>query len=511
MKYATWGQIDKKMTVLARSWGFLQYLWGKMFDMALIGRKKETQELDRYMRSGKAEFIAIYGRRRVGKTFLVDSYFNYSYSFYTTGIIGGKRKEEMTAFYQSLKSAGFTGNKPKTWMEAFSILTEVLSVKKQEDKRRIVFMDELPCFATPSSGFVKALDWFWNSWASKQPDMLLVVCGSATSWIVRNIINNKGGLHNRITHEMHLNPFTLAETSMYLESEGFVWDEISVVQTYMILGGIPYYLSLLEPELSISQNVDKLFFTPNAELKMEYNRLYNSLFKTPDKYMSIIELLASNNKGLTRKEITKALGKESSGHLSERLEDLINCDFIRLYNVKNKKISSTGGLFQLTDFYSIYYHEFGRINTTDTAYWTKLIKSHKQSTWWGLAYERLCMAHIPQILSALGVESVHTEYYSWRSKKDSDGKKNERGAQVDLIIERDDRIINLCEIKYLSDEEYELDSDERLKIANRITRFKKETGTRYGVIPTLITTYGLKKNKHSSFFTQIVSMFDLMK
>lgn len=244
---------------------------------------------------------------------------------------------------------------------------------------------------------------------------------------------------------------------------------------------------------------------------MEYNRLYNSLFKTPDKYMSIIELLASNNKGLTRKEITKALGKESSGHLSERLEDLINCDFIRLYNVKNKKISSTGGLFQLTDFYSIYYHEFGKINTTDTAYWTKLIKSHKQSTWWGLAYERLCMAHIPQILSALGVESVHTEYYSWRSQKDSDGEKKERGAQVDLIIERDDRIINLCEIKYLSDEEYELDSDERLKIANRITRFKKETGTRYGVIPTLITTYGLKKNKHSSFFTQIVSMYDLMK
>ena len=487
--------------------------------MSLIGRKEEIRDLERYMESHKAEFIAIYGRRRVGKTFLVDTFFNYSYAFFTTGIIGGKRKEEMTAFYQSLKKAGFTGRKPKTWMDAFNVLTEVLETKKQEGKRRVIFLDELPCLATPSSGFVKALDWFWNSWASKQPDIFMVVCGSATSWIVKNIINNKGGLHNRITHEMHLDPFTLAETSTYLEAEGFVWDEISIVQTYMTRGGIPYYLSLLKPDLSISQNIDKLFFAPNAELKLEYNRLYKSLFKTPEKYMAIIDLLAANSKyGMTRKEISAALGKESSGHLSERLQDLVNCDFIRLYNVKNKKISSSNGIYQLIDFYSIFYHEFGKINTTDRAYWTKLIKSHKQSTWWGLAYERVCMAHIPQILSSLGVEAVHTEYYSWRSKKNEndgeveDGKKDgNRGAQVDLIIERDDRIINLCEIKYSSFEEYELDAEERLKIANRIARFKKDTKTNYGVIPTLITTFGLRKNKHSSFFPQTISMYDLMK
>lgn len=475
--------------------------------MALIGRKEEIRDLDKYMASGKAEFIAIYGRRRVGKTFLVDTYFNYSYTFFTTGIIGGKRKEEMTAFYQSLKKTGYTGHKPKTWMEAFIALSEILEVKKENGKRRVLFFDELPCFATPSSGFVKALDWFWNSWASKQPDIFMVVCGSATSWIVKNIINNKGGLHNRITHEMHIDPFSLTETAAYLESEGFIWDEISVIQTYMVLGGIPYYLSLLKQDLSVSQNIDKLFFAPKAELKMEYDRLYKSLFKTPEKYMAIIDLLAANSKtGMTRKEIGAALGKESSGHLSERLEDLVNCDFIRLYNVKNKKISSSNGIYQLVDFYSIFYHEFGKITTTDTAYWTKMTKSHKQSSWWGLAYERLCMAHIPQVLSALGVESVHTEYYSWRSKKDESP-----GAQVDLIIERDDRIINLCEIKYCSSEEYELDADERMKIANRIARFKKDTNSKYGIIPTLITTYGLKKNKYSSFFTGVVTMLDLMK
>lgn len=475
--------------------------------MSLVGRKEEIRDLDRYMESGKAEFIAIYGRRRVGKTFLVDNYFSCSYAFFTTGIIGGKRKEEMTVFYQSLKKAGFKGRKPQTWMDAFSALTEVLEEKKQEGKRRVLFLDELPCFATTGSGFVNALDWFWNSWASKQPDIFMVVCGSATSWIVKNIINNKGGLHNRITHEMHLRPFTLAETSAYLETRGFVWDEISIIQTYMTLGGIPYYLGLLKPDLSIAQNIDKLFFAPMAELKTEYDRLYKSLFKTPEKYIAIIDLLAANSRtGMTRNEIAMALGSESSGHLSERLDDLVNSDFIRLYNVKDKKISSSNGIYQLVDFYSIFYHSFGKITTTDTAYWTKMITSHKQSTWWGLAYERLCMAHIPQILSALGVESVHTEYYSWRSKDDETP-----GAQVDLIIERDDRIINLCEIKYTSSEEYELDAEERQKIANRIASFRKETRTKYGIIPTLITTYGLKKNKHSSFFPQAVTMFDLMK
>ncbi|MBQ9475993.1 MAG: ATP-binding protein [Bacteroidales bacterium] len=459
------------------------------------------------MESGRAEFVAIYGRRRVGKTFLVDSYFNCSYSFFTTGIIGGKRKEEMTVFYQSLKKAGFKGYKPKTWMDAFSSLSEVLESKKQEGKRRVLFFDELPCFATTGSGFVKALDWFWNTWASKQPDIFMVVCGSATSWIVKNIINNKGGLHNRITHEIHLNPFTLAETSAYLEAEGFVWDEISIIQTYMTLGGIPYYLGLLRPDMSVAQNIDRLFFAPNAELKMEYDRLYKSLFKTPEKYMAIIDLLATNSKtGMTRGEISTALDAESSGHLSERLEDLVNCDFIRLYNIKDKKISSSNGIYQLVDFYSIFYHAFGKNTTTDAAYWTKITKSHKQSIWWGLAYERLCMAHIPQILSALGVESVHTEYYSWRSKDEENP-----GAQVDLIIERDDRIINLCEIKYTSSEEYELDADERQKIANRLACFKKNTRTKFGIIPTLITTYGLKKNKHSGFFPQVVTMYDLMK
>lgn len=476
--------------------------------MELIGRSENIKELDLYISSDKAEFIALFGRRRVGKTFLIDSYFKDSYAFATSGVIGGTKAEEMEAFFESLKIYGFTGEKPRTWWEAFAALRTVLECKKEEGKRRVVFIDELPCLATHKSGFVKALDYFWNAWASKHSDIFLVVCGSATSWIVRNIIDNHGGLHNRITHEMHLHPFNLNETAQYLRSAGADWDDLSVAQTYMILGGVPYYLSLLRTSDSLAQNVDRLFFDKDSELRKEYKRLYKSLFKNPDKYMEVVKKLSESKSGATRKELSEALGKESNGHLTDILEDLENCDFITKYNVKQKKISAKNGIYRLTDMYTIFYHEFSKISTTDKHYWSKSVKSQTQSTWWGLAFERLCMDHVEQILSALGISAVHTEYYSWRWQ----GDEYEPGAQIDLAIERDDRVINVCEIKYCSEDEYILDSEERKKITNRISSFRKNTGTKYGIVPTLITTYGLKKGINSSYFNGlVVTLSDLLK
>lgn len=477
--------------------------------MKLIGRETEIKDLDMYISSGRAEFIAVYGRRRVGKTFLIDSYFNNEYAFSATGMIGGTRKEEMRIFSDALRRYGYSGKRPSTWMEQFGALREVLQNSGNDNVRKIVFLDELPCFATLNSGFTKALDHFWNDWASKRSDIFLVVCGSATSWIVKNLVNAKGGLHNRITHEIHLFPFSLADTAEYLSAMGFQWDEMSVLQTYMVLGGIPYYLSLLHPGYSLAQNIDRLFFSRNAELKNEYRRLYKSLFNTPERYMEIVQMLSERKSGMTRKEIADKLKTGNNGHLTELLNDLVNCDFIRQYNIKQKKISSKGGIYQLTDLYSIYYHEFGKLHTTDEHYWSKYINSQKQSTWWGLAFERVCQAHVQEILVALGVQAVHTEYYSWRNHEyGEDGK----GSQIDLIIERDDRIINVCEIKYCSHSDYELTLEEKQKIAHRIEAFRRETSTRYGIIPTLITTYGLKRNKHSDFFQGVVvDVADLMK
>lgn len=476
--------------------------------MKLIGRTENIKDLDYYMGSGKAEFIALYGRRRVGKTYLVDTYFGKEYAFSTTGIIGGSKAEEMDAFYDSLCNYGFTGDKPKTWWDAFSALRTVLESKKIEGKRRVVFIDELPCLATHKSGFIKALDYFWNSWASKCEDIFLVVCGSATSWIVRNIINNYGGLHNRITHEMHLYPFNLSETAEYLREAGASWDTLSVAQTYMILGGVPYYLSLLRTNESLTQNIDRLFFSKNAELKQEYKRLYKSLFKNPEKYMDVVKTLSESRAGLSKSELANKLGTTNNGHLSELLEELENCDFISRYNVKQKKISAKNSIYRLKDMYSIFFLEFSKVPTTDQYYWSKFVNSQTQSTWWGLAFERLCMDHVDQILSAIGVRAVHTEYYSWRWS----GDEYEPGAQIDLVIERDDRVINVCEIKYCSDDEYVLDSEERKKIAGRISSFRKNTGTKYGIVPTLITTYGLKRGINSGYFNgSVVTIADLLE
>lgn len=351
---------------------------------------------------------------------------------------------------------------------------------------------------------MKALDLFWNGWANRQSNVKLIVCGSATTWIVDNIIDNHGGLHNRITHEMHIHPFTLHDTEAYLTTHGFKWNRLAMAQTYMVLGGIPYYLSLLDNALSLPANIDQLFFSRDAELKKEFDRLFKSLFKSPQAYVDIIQLLANNKKGLTRKEISEKLKKETGGHLSKLLVNLENCDFIRKYNVRERKINSNNGIYQLTDFYIQFYHDFCSKHTTDEHFWENSINSPKQNTWYGLAYERLCMAHIPQIKEALGIQRIRTEYYSWRSKE------SVPAAQVDLIIERADQIISLCEIKY-SKGIYSLDAKEEERLRNRITDFAVETKVKEAVQLVLITTYGLKDNAHSTEVNDRVVLDDLFK
>ncbi len=470
----------------------------------IFGRQEEITEFRRYYESGKPEFIAVYGRRRVGKTFLVDCLFGSEYAFSTSGIIGGTQQEELEAFTADLRRCGYKGRKPRSWMQAFEALRTLLEEKLVPGKRLVVFIDELPCLSTPKSGLVKAVDRFWNTWGSKCPEVFLIVCGSATSWIIRNIIDNKGGLHDRITHEKHLSPFTLGETREYLRMNGFVWADIGILQTYMILGGVPYYLNLLDKNRSLSENVDKLFFGQEAPLSREFDRLYKSLFSSPDKYKAVIKTLSGSRKGLTRREIAEKLKINDNGHLGDILEDLINCDFIRYYNLRGKNIKVTGGLYQLVDFYSIFHQTFLTKRITDAHYWSNTLNTPVQNTWYGLAFERVAMAHIPQILKAIGVDRILTQYYSWRSTV------SPQGAQIDLAIDRADGNINLCEVKY-SNGIYAISKDEFLKLNNRSEAFRRETGTTKGLFITLITTYGLDKNGYSDIANSQVTMADLFE
>lgn len=469
-------------------------------DSNFIGRKQEIKMLQDIKDSGRAEFVAVYGRRRVGKTYLIQQFFNNDFAFSATGIIEGTREEELFAFTSAMIGIGYTGNQPKTWLEAFEALKSVLD-KQSRKGRKVIYIDELPCFDTPKSGFVRALGHFWNTWASLRKDVVLIVCGSATSWMIENIVNDHGGLHDRTTHTLYLQQFTLAETETYLKSRKIQWSRQMIVKTYMMMGGVPYYLSLLNPQESLAQNIDRLYFRKNSELGQEYRRLYASLFKSPDPYIRIVELLGKNKQGLTRGEIAENLKISSSGTLSKQLENLEYCDIIRRYVTKvGGKPKTNEAYFQLIDFFTLFHLTFSKKLTTED-YWEQHLNTPILNTWQGLAFEHVCMAHINQIRHALGLDRIAVEYYSWRSA-------NAPRAQVDMIIERADRLINLCEIKY-TQSEYIITTTEDLKFRNRAAAFVRESKTRGGILPTWITPYGLAHNEYSSAVQYQVMMDDL--
>lgn len=468
----------------------------------IIGRKEEIKRLTEYYNSGKAEFIAVYGRRRIGKTYLVRNLFRDNFSFAMSGSIDAPSEAQLSNFGYTLREYGDTKLPlPTNWTEAFEALKQLLRTKLA-DKRLLIFIDELPCLDTPKSGFQQAFEHFWNSWASDQNELMLIVCGSATSWMISNLIDSHGGLHNRITHEIYLAPFTLKETEEMLRANNFVWSRLSIVQIYSILGGIPYYLGLLDKSQGVEANVDRLFFSEHGELKREYGRLYSSLFHNSEIYMKVIEALASCKQGLTRKEIAERLKIPSGGTLTKVLRDLINCDFVRGYNTREKKIKQKEQIYQLTDLYTLFYMSFCHRGTTDTAFWTHLMGKPRQNTWYGLAFERICMLHIPQIKHCLGIDRIHTEYYSWRSKQSTPA------AQIDLLIERADNLVNLCEIKY-SQLPYSITKEEDMRLRNRIADFVGETGIRHGILPTLITTFGIRPNAYSAIAQVELTMDDL--
>ena len=460
--------------------------------MSIIGRHAEIAELERYITSDKAEFIALYGRRRIGKTYLINNVFKGRLSFSMTGVIEGSFKEQVEAFVDALDIYGFTCVKaPETWMEAFTILRKSLSPIAVKDKPCIVFLDEIPCLDTNGSGFAKALGHFWNSWGAEQPKLKLIVCGSSTTWMIKNLIDSKGGLHNRITHEMKLSPFNLKETEEYFTSRKFFFSRNLVLQAYMFTGGVAYYLSLFNPEESLAQNIDRLYFSENGEMRREYKRLFKTLFNSAEAYMKIVELLARKKQGMTRNEVVKAMNAEKGGTLSEQLANLQECGFIRKYMVREKKtIKNNGGIFQLVDLFSLFHLTFAPKAMEDRNYWSNHLDTPIINAWLGLAFEKVCLVHASQIKQALKIDGISTQQYAWRSKT------AKPAAQIDLIIDRADNMINICELKY-SENEYSLKESELKKIQHRITTFVEETGTRKGIFATLITAAPLKRNEHS--------------
>ena len=468
----------------------------------IIGRKEEQQILRSAVQSENSEFVAVYGRRRVGKTYLIRETFGYKFTFQHTGLAKGNTKEQLFSFAISLRDAGYDDCPiPKSWLEAFSLLSTYL--KNSTDEKKIVFLDELPWMDTARSNFISAFEHFWNGWASARKDIVLIICGSATSWIINKVINDHGGLHNRVTKQIALQPFTLKECEMFAQGKGLEMNRYQLAECYMVLGGIPYYWSLLEKGLSLAQNIDKIIFAKNGKLSNEFNQLYASLFKSPEQYIDVVTALGKKKAGMTREEIIAATDMYSSGTLSKVLDELEYCGFIRKYNGFDKK--SKQAIYQLIDNYTLFYFKFIQQNeNNDEHFWSASIDSAMHRAWSGLAFERLCMVHTQQIKAALGIAGVLSNVYSWRKEADEISD----GAQIDLLIDRKDQVINLCEMKY-SLSEYAVDAEYEQKLRNKKSAFIDATNTRKAVHLTMVTTFGIKANAHSGIVQNEVKLDDL--
>lgn len=469
----------------------------------IIGREQEIKKLSAAVDRVRPEFIALYGRRRVGKTFLINQIFRNQFAFKMTGVIEGTLKDQFTAFVDAMNDYGFdVPEQPKDWMQAFIMLKNALKKKVNNGEQCIVFIDELPAMDAEGSNVAGAVGYFWNNWASQYDNFVFIICGSATSWMITNVIDSKGGLHDRITVEMPIHPFTLKETEQYLEYQHFLWNRQMVLQAYMIFGGIPYYLSLLDKEESLVQNVDRLFFSQDIQMRREFRRLFNTLYKNPEKYIDIIKALNKSRKGLTREEIASELKCSNNGHLGKQLEDLACCDLIRKNIVREKEIKRKDAIYQLCDFFSLFYLTFIERAEVEQQYWSHHINTPEVNSWMGLTYERICMAHIQQIKHSLHLDTISTLSYSWRSKTSTPA------AQIDIIIERADKIVNICEVKYCQ-YEYNLDKDEYERINKRKNAFIQETGLRHTPWLTMITTEGVARGKYSEMIQTQVTLDDL--
>ena len=370
---------------------------------------------------------------------------------------------------------------------------------------QITLNDELPWFDTPRSGFLPAFEQFWNSWACLRKDILLVICGSATSWIVKKVLRSRGGLHNRVTRQMPIRPFTLAECAQYADYKRLGFDRRQVLECYMAFGGVAYYWSLLEEGKSAAQNIDTLFFGETAELRMEFENVFRSLFKNPTRHFAIINLFGESNRGMMREEVVEGLGEVSSGDVSSCLEELTDCGFLRRYNAFGAV--KKGALYQLTDNYTLFHFKFlkNRVGS-DGRFWSYSLNQPKVNTWRGLAFERVCLQHIDQIKAALGIAGILADVYAWRGSS----KKGGPAAQIDMVIDRGDRMINVCEMKYAPDD-YSFSAGEKEKLLRRIELFRSATGTSKGILPTLVTTSGLKRNANAAMITNVVTLDDLFR
>jgi uncharacterized protein len=458
----------------------------------IIGRIAEKKRLSSILESTEPEFLSVYGRRRIGKTFLIREFFRDQIVFDFSGSKDAALNVQLENFHKEflLRTKGKLQTAvPKSWSEALDYLATYLRSFSNKKGKIVVFLDEMPWLDTPKSGFVSALEFFWNQHVSKMNQVVLVACGSASSWIRKNLINARGGLYNRVTQRMRLSPFTLAETEQFLLKEKIRLPRFQILELYMALGGVPFYLKYISRGLSATQIIDTLCFRKESPLKDEYKQLYSSIFKNAEMHEKIVEILASKPQGLGRTEI-QILTKIPQATLSRTLEELVECDFLQVFQGYRKKKKDS--IYRLVDNFSLFYAKFMRDqNLMHSGLWQAYSKEPSYKAWTGYAFENICTQHLTQILQAMEIKGIHVNAFSWKAE----AKDGLPGAQADLIIDRADKIINLCEAKF-SFNNYLITKDYAQTLRLRNSVFNHSTKTKKAVFNILITPFPAVKNEY---------------
>lgn len=454
--------------------------------------------LQKAYEADSSKFVVVYGRRRVGKTFLVREQFANRMAFYATGVNNENKSTQLQYFYHALcRYSPQPLVQPKSWQEAFAALIDILEAKGF-DKKKVVFLDELSWMNGSDGTFLTALEWFWNSWASLRRDIMLVVCSSATSWVVNKVFCNHGGLYGRVNLRIHLHPFTLGECEAYYQSRHIAMSRYDQLLAYMVLGGVPYYLEMLDADKSMAQNIDALLFANDGQLHHEYENLYKSMFRNADNHLLVAKAMAAKKRGLTRNEIIADTGLPNAGSTTRVLEELEQSDFVRRYVAFAQK--KRDEMYQLTDAYTLFYFHFLHHKpNNDPQFWQHHLGTPLINTWAGFAFEQVCLAHIEQIKQALGINGIAVSASAWTSKQ------KEQKAQIDLVLDRADNMVNIVEIKF-STRPYVIDKTYADTLLKRQWAFEAETKTRKTCTQIMIATYGLQPNQHSGIIWKALDM-----
>jgi uncharacterized protein len=474
--------------------------------MEIIGRNSEKTLMESLLNSSKSEFLAVYGRRRIGKTYLIKNVYAKNIAFEFTGTQNATLNNQLFKFSEKINAyfpeQTTTQEQPKSWSEGFSLLKKCLL--KSSSEKRVIFFDELPWIAGKRSNFLEELAYWWNDWASDQ-NFVVVVCGSAASWMLTKVINHKGGLHNRVTKRLNLKPFTLAETKLYLQNLGVNWDNYQTIQFYMAVGGVPTYLNEAQAGETVTQTIDRIFFGNDHFMQTEFHSLYAALFEGYQSHINIIRALSEKWQGLSRSELIKITKLSDGGGLSQILIELEASSFISKLLPIGKKQKEA--LYRLSDEYSLFYLKFIEKKSRNAKHeWLKIAQTDVYKIWCGYAFENVCIRHVDAIKTALGISGIYTEVSSYWYK----GDDTESGFQIDLLIDRADNAINICEMKFVNDD-FRMTQSYSTQLRQRREAFRRVSKTKKMLFNTLITTYGLKNAENSAQIDHVLTIGKLFE